>query len=1161
MQTELDAAMAPLNVEQARLNRARMLLYVKQFGPMRALFSATPPATKSLLWFPGDFEQPRNDGCDTPGACRDWADGAYIDSFAAATTNWDSMGQPTAGYLHWDTMAEDSWEGPADTVRDGGNPNVRWHSTHTQQLLEMPATVADEAFDWKGFNSQQLKLQQRAQAAAQVLMSPALQNFGPAQLLAKENSNENTFSSPARTSGLQVSGKGGWFETHSSNGSPLPSSAAGMLGVDEQWVPPLGLPFGGNIASRPLSAAAKAKAQFLEQHLAEASQAASLKAKLNKVQSLMDQQWTGTAPSTLPVHKAQGDGISAQLLDDLNAPLREHEQRQEAEGAARAAKRAVHQTLGMQSRQYGDIASLQKPVFAARLKRQVERATDAIDAALDSKIISHSDDPAAPGHRGTVHSMPGISGNLKLAGDAGAVVGPPAPTDETQKEFEQTVLTRIEGPEGAQGELSEVLRLKARLRRQRDANRRLETKLHTAREQGFGKQYGAQLQQTEERVADAVAKRLSPQVLKRAALEVAHKVAQHEDTTLRQSLGRKHSKGWESIHRECDGDDEWNCAETRVQNTGPRPMRMAGSDRFHNDEVGQKNMRKGDDQDINYRFPRDAAYPNRDGSKPMNAAVASKDAENADRNGKAAWAAAMSRDVRQGGGGDEERGEEVADDAPRYRWAHHRNLVFRKGASQNWAREHGSELPEQQQTRADVYDAAHAHQRHEVHISETTGGEPMWGRSRGNIKRGSMRGGYYDYSGRDKWPFARPVSDHWKYARRRAERAAMHSQKVEAAQVYPADENYDEETAQHSKFCHDSPEKCVPRGNTNDNAERRRTRDKQGIARGLYSEHDEKRGSPGNWHTRGTEEAQQRRNAHEPLTKGRDPLDVHNSTLPEGALGTEAGEGEVGAGEDDEPWEIRGSMSSTEHGQKHWQPHYFNHAFWSQLYHYFKGDKPSEYCNVCVGEFMTALQDIKDPSTGEQKTARAEQIPEMCQGVCESNQALGYKFHRRVPTAGQSEATMKRANLLQHVAETEDEREAAYKREYNAYVHAPPKEADYRVTRMQPTPEGARHAGVLRETSDLRRSSRRRYGDRGYAETNGGIRRYRTQSTRQVAHASAYSNSNSNTNSNSNSDEDMPVSAAVQLDLDRHASAATAAAAKAAAAAAQGTHTHKLAGC
>jgi hypothetical protein len=43
----------------------------------------------------------------------------------------------------------------------------------------------------------------------------------------------------------------------------------------------------------------------------------------------------------------------------------------------------------------------------------------------------------------------------------------------------------------------------------------------------------------------------------------------------------------------------------------------------------------------------------------------------------------------------------------------------------------------------------------------------------------------------------------------------------------------------------------------------------------------------------------------------------------------------------------------------------------------------------------------------------------ICQGVCESNQALGYKFHRAVPTTGESTAYMKRARLLQHVAETE----------------------------------------------------------------------------------------------------------------------------------------------
>ena len=43
----------------------------------------------------------------------------------------------------------------------------------------------------------------------------------------------------------------------------------------------------------------------------------------------------------------------------------------------------------------------------------------------------------------------------------------------------------------------------------------------------------------------------------------------------------------------------------------------------------------------------------------------------------------------------------------------------------------------------------------------------------------------------------------------------------------------------------------------------------------------------------------------------------------------------------------------------------------------------------------------------------------MCQGVCESNQALGYKFHRRLPTKAQAEATVRRAHLLRTVAETD----------------------------------------------------------------------------------------------------------------------------------------------
>ena len=80
VQRELDAAIGALNDEQARLNRARMLLYVKQFGPLKAMFSTEQagrgedastrmPSSKQTLAFMGDFEQPRNEDCATPGFC------------------------------------------------------------------------------------------------------------------------------------------------------------------------------------------------------------------------------------------------------------------------------------------------------------------------------------------------------------------------------------------------------------------------------------------------------------------------------------------------------------------------------------------------------------------------------------------------------------------------------------------------------------------------------------------------------------------------------------------------------------------------------------------------------------------------------------------------------------------------------------------------------------------------------------------------------------------------------------------------------------------------------------------------------------------------------------------------------------------------------------
>ena len=83
-----------------------------------------------------------------------------------------------------------------------------------------------------------------------------------------------------------------------------------------------------------------------------------------------------------------------------------------------------------------------------------------------------------------------------------------------------------------------------------------------------------------------------------------------------------------------------------------------------------------------YFEPRGPTFPkNRDGSRVARGRgeyrYPREDAKHAARNAKAAYAKAMIRDVTQGGGGDGKGGEEVADDAPRYRWVHHRRQVFR----------------------------------------------------------------------------------------------------------------------------------------------------------------------------------------------------------------------------------------------------------------------------------------------------------------------------------------------------------------------------------------------------------------------------------------------------------------------------------------------------
>ena len=230
----------------------------------------------------------------------------------------------------------------------------------------------------------------------------------------------------------------------------------------------------------------------------------------------------------------------------------------------------------------------------------------------------------------------------------------------------------------------------------------------------------------------------------------------------------------------------------------------------------------------------------------------------------------------------------------------------------------------------------------------------------------------------------------------------LQASKAKHAQMYsnyPAADNYDEDAAAHAFACYEHPENCNTQGRTNEDAEARRTRIRQGIAAGYLREHRENEADvTGSWHTEGTEDIHRqwtdatgtwhpvgsldearRRAAHVPVHHAQASDRVRNASMSQGHEDdgeevTVKGEEIDGYGEDDEPWEIRGAVSSTDHGQKHWQPHYFNHAFWSQLYHYFKGDKPSEYCNVCVGEFMTALQDIKDPHTGIARKTRAEQV-------------------------------------------------------------------------------------------------------------------------------------------------------------------------------------------
>ena len=183
-----------------------------------------------------------------------------------------------------------------------------------------------------------------------------------------------------------------------------------------------------------------------------------------------------------------------------------------------------------------------------------------------------------------------------------------------------------------------------------------------------------------------VASRLTPEILQKAALHVAHKVAAHARRR-QQALAtrRRASASYRSLQSECGGAMEWSdeCAQARQDNVGPDALQhvASGHDRFADDDPGnlRKTVARGDDQDIDFRYPRGQRYPvSGDGAKGRSARGARVDARAARHAARAAYGAAVRRDVGQGGGGDTGGGEEVSDDAPRYRWVHHRSQVFRR---------------------------------------------------------------------------------------------------------------------------------------------------------------------------------------------------------------------------------------------------------------------------------------------------------------------------------------------------------------------------------------------------------------------------------------------------------------------------------------------------
>lgn len=111
------------------------------------------------------------------------------------------------------------------------------------------------------------------------------------------------------------------------------------------------------------------------------------------------------------------------------------------------------------------------------------------------------------------------------------------------------------------------------------------------------------------------------------------------------------------------------------------------------------------------------------------------------------------------------------------------------------------------------------------------------------------------------------------------------------------------------------------------------------------------------------------------------------------------------------------------------------------------------------------------------------------------------------------------------------DRDVRMKREFRAYVDAPPKQDDYRVTRMEPTRSGAQHAGAVREAAD-RRDGLRRVQAHGRMARNAGwrTRRSHTQSVRQIVPATRRGAHGAG--AGAGLADGMPVSSAVATDLE-----------------------------